>query len=439
MDVESKPGELKQKSGTFAGAGANARAAYDRLAKSSVGQRMLPKTRRTQILAGLLLLIVVLALFIWFWRGGSSTSEALIVNVERGDVEDSVTALGNLQPRDYVDVGAQVSGQLKKLYFDVGAVVKQGDLLAEIDAQIQSAKVEADKASLNNLRAQQGERAAALSLARGQYQRQKTLKAANATSEDAYQQSLSALRAAEAGVGSIKAQIDQAAQTLKSDQVTLGYTKIYAPMAGTIVSITTKQGQTINANQSAPIILRVADLSTMTVWTQVSEADVPKLKVGMDAYFTILGTPNKRWTGKLKQVLPTPENVNNVVLYTALFDVDNKGGELMTQMTAQVFFVISGKRDVITVPVAALHRYRPRQKLYRVTVVTQSGGQEQREVTIGVQNRVTAEVVSGLEEGDRVVAGTKTETGSSSQRERGQGGQGRRGQGGPGGGFRGFP
>lgn len=439
MDVESKPGELKQKSAAPSGV----RGTFDRVANGAIGRRvkpLLPKTRRTQILAALLLAIVVLALFIWFWRGSSSTSEALIVNVERGDVEDSVTALGNLQPRDYVDVGAQVSGQLKKLYFDVGAVVKQGDLLAEIDAQIQSAKVEADKASLNNLRAQQGERAASLELARGQYQRQKMLKAANATSEDAYQTSLSALRAAEAGVGSIKAQIDQAAQTLKSDQVTLGYTKIYAPMAGTIVSITTKQGQTINANQSAPIILRVADLSTMTVWTQVSEADVPKLKVGMDAYFTILGTPNKRWTGKLKQVLPTPENVNNVVLYTALFDVDNKSGELMTQMTAQVFFVISGKRDVVTVPVAALHRYRPRQKLYRVTVVTQSGAQEQREVQIGVQNRVTAEVVSGLAEGDRVVAGTKTETGSGSgQRDRGQGGQGRRGQGGGGGGFRGFP
>jgi macrolide-specific efflux system membrane fusion protein len=438
MDVESKPGELKQKSGALSDVGARARKTYERVANGAVGQRVkpfLPKSRRNQILASLLLAIVVLALFIWWWRGGTSTSEALLVNVERGDVEDSVTALGNLQPRDYVDVGAQVSGQLKKLYFDVGAVVKQGDLLAEIDAQIQSAKVEADKASLKNLRAQQGERGAALELARGQFQRQKMLKGANATSEDAYQTSLSSLRAAEAGVGSIKAQIEQAEQTLKSDQVTLGYTKIYAPMAGTIVSITAKQGQTLNANQQAPIILRVADLSTMTVWTQVSEADVPKLKVGMDAYFTILGTPNKRWTGKLKQVLPTPENVNNVVLYTALFDVDNKGGELMTQMTAQVFFVISGKRDVVTVPVAALRRYRPRQKLYRVTVVNENGRQEQREVQIGVQNRVTAEVISGLREGERVVAGTKSQSTSAQQRERGQG-QGRRGGGG---GFRGFP
>jgi membrane fusion protein, macrolide-specific efflux system len=434
MDVEAKPGELKRE-GTLA----NARAAYDKIADGPLGQRVkpyLPKTRRTRFLAGLLVLIAAIALVGWWWRGGSATSEALIVTAERGDIEDSVTALGNLQPRDYVDVGAQVSGQLKKLYFDVGAQVKQGDLLAEIDAQLQNAKVEADKAQLKNLRAQQGERQAQLELARGQYTRQKMLKAANATSEDAYQVSLSALRAAEAGVGSIKAQIEQTTSTLEGDQVTLGYTKIYAPMAGTIVSIAAKQGQTLNANQQAPIILRVADLSTMTVWTQVSEADVPKLRVGMDAYFTILGTPNKRWKGKLKQVLPTPEAVNNVVLYTALFDVDNKGGELMTQMTAQVFFIIAGKQNVVTVPVAALKRYRPRQKLYHVTVVTPGGGQELREVKIGVQNRVTAEVVSGLKEGDRVVAGTKSESTSATQRDR-QNGQGRRGTGG--GGFRGFP
>jgi macrolide-specific efflux system membrane fusion protein len=264
------------------------------------------------------------------------------------------------------------------------------------------------------------------------------LKAANATSEDAYQTALSGMRAADSTVNSVKAQIEQTNSTLQGDQVTLGYTKIYAPMAGTIVSITTKQGQTINANQQAPIILRVADLTTMTVWTQVSEADVPKLKVGMDAYFTILGSPEKRWRGKLKQVLPTPEIVNNVVLYTALFDVDNKTGELMTQMTAQVFFVIAGKENVVNVPVAALKHYKPGRKHFKVTVVTASGGQEDRDVTIGVANRVAAEVVSGLNEGDKVVAGTKSTTGSSSSGGQ-RNGQGQGGRSTGGGGFRGFP
>jgi macrolide-specific efflux system membrane fusion protein len=432
MDVESKPGEVK-KGG--AGALAGARAAYDKLASGPIGQRVkrhLPKTRRTRIIALALAAVVAVALAVWLWQGSGATSEALIVTVERDDVEDAVTALGNLQPRDYVDVGAQVSGQLQKLLVDVGAVVKKGDLLAEIDPQLQNAKVEAGKAQLKSLRAQQADRQAQLELARGQYSRQKMLKAANATSEDAYQSALSNLRSAQASLNAIRAQIEQTNSTLQGDQVTLGYTKIHAPMDGTVVSIAAKQGQTLNANQQAPVILRVADLSTMTVWTQVSEADVPKLKVGMEAYFTILGTPRKRWRGKLKQIMPTPEVVNNVVLYTALFDVDNEGGELMTQMTAQVFFVIAGSKDVLTVPIAALQRYRPRQKLFKATVVGESGGQEEREVKVGVTNRVTAEVVSGLKEGERVIAGTKSETNSGEERDRTGGRRGR-------GGFRGFP
>ena len=364
-------------------------------------------------------LLVVLGAIYWWTGSSTSSSSALIVTVERGDIEDSVTALGNLQPRDYVDVGAQVSGQLKKLYVDIGAVVKSGDLLAEVDPAVLNTKVESGHAQLLNLQATLNDKQVQYLLASAQFQRQKTLKAANATSTDAYQIAESTMRSAAAQVGAIKAQITQTAATVHGDEVTLGYTKIYAPMAGTIVSVAAKQGQTLNANQQAPVILRVADLSTMTVWTQVSEADVPKLKIGMDAYFTILGAPARKWTGKLRQVLPTPEVVNNVVLYTALFEVANEQKDLMTQMTAQVFFVIASKKDVLTVPVAALRRFHPKQNLYKATVVTASGSQEEREVTVGVANRVSAEVISGLQEGDRVVAGVKATSSTSGQRQQG--------------------
>ena len=362
---------------------------------------------RWQIYAAAIILLTLVAGSAYWWTSASTgSSNALILTIERGNVEDSVTALGNLQPRDYVDVGAQVSGQLKKLYVDIGDGVKAGQLLAEIDPAVLNTKVEAGHSQLQNLQATLVDKEAQLELASGQYARQKMLKDANATSKDAYQIAESALRSATAQVAAIKAQIAQTAATVHGDEVTLGYTKIYAPMAGTVVSIAAKQGQTLNANQQAPVILRVADLSTMTVWTQVSEADVPKLRIGMDAYFTILGAPEKRWTGKLKQVLPTPELVNNVVLYTALFDVANPRNDLMTQMTAQVFFVIAAKDNVLTVPVAALRRDKPRQHLYKVTVMQPDGSQEQREITVGVSNRVSAEVVSGLQEGDRVIAGS---------------------------------
>jgi macrolide-specific efflux system membrane fusion protein len=200
----------------------------------------------------------------------------------------------------------------------------------------------------------------------------------------------------------LKAQIEQTESTLRGDEATLGYTKIFSPMNGTVVAINVRQGQTLNTNQSAPIIMRIADLSTMTVWTQVSEADVSKLTLGMKAEFTTLGSGKQRWEGALRQILPTPEIVNNVVLYTALFDVQNPERDLMTQMSAQVFFIVADAKDVLTVPAAALREARPGSGEYSVEVKT-AFGTEVRNVETGVRTRVLAEVKSGLEEGDAVV------------------------------------
>jgi membrane fusion protein, macrolide-specific efflux system len=425
MNLDVQPPPTKDSSGSESGPANRLREAAGMIASNPYATRMTAfadKRPRWQLYTALaVLLLVVAGLVYWWMNSGSAASGALVVTVERGDIEDSVTALGNLQPRDFVDVGAQVSGQLKKLDVDIGDNVKQGQLLAEIDPAVLNTKVEAGRAQLLNLRATLNDKQAQLALAQGQFARQKMLKAANATSTDAYQSAQSAMQSAAAQVAATRAQITQVTATVHGDEVTLGYTKIYAPMTGTVVSVTTKQGQTINANQQAPVILRVADLSTMTVLTQVSEADVPKLRIGMDAYFTILGAPGKRWTGKLRQVLPTPEVVNNVVLYTALFDVENERNDLMTQMTAQVFFVIASKEDALTVPVAALRRHRPRKNLFKVTVVTPNGAEEEREVTVGVSNRVSAEIVSGLKEGDKVIAGVKPAGGDGEGRQRGQG------------------
>jgi macrolide-specific efflux system membrane fusion protein len=324
---------------------------------SAAGQRGLPRW----LVAGAAAVVVAAGVgYWWFNRGDSSDLEDLLTaQVERGDIESSVTALGNLQPRDYVDVGAQVSGQLKKLHAAIGDTVQQGALVAEIDAVVLSAKVESTKAQLVAQRAQLIDREAQVVLADDKYQRQVQLKADDATSEEAFQSARQAFDSAKAQVSVLRAQIQQTESTLKGDTATLGYSRIFAPLAGTVVSTTAREGQTLNANQVAPIVLRIADLSTMTVWTQVSEADIPKLRVGMGAYFTTLGNPDRRWTGKLRQILPTPELNNNVVLYTALFDVENPDGELKTQMSAQVFFVIDSVSDVVSVPAAALHAWVP--------------------------------------------------------------------------------
>jgi macrolide-specific efflux system membrane fusion protein len=387
------------------------------------------------------------------WQGATASTVRYTTGVvTRGDLEDAVTATGILQPRDYVDVGTQVSGQVKKLHVAIGDVVKAGQLLAEIDPTVYTTKVDADRAQLRTQEAQLTDKQAQLALAEQQYKRQMNLQKENATTQDAVDTAAAALRSAKAQIDVLKAQAEQTRSSLRGDEANLSYTKIYAPMAGTVVSQTTKQGQTLNANQQAPILLRIADLSTMTVQSQVSEADVSKLTVGMPVYFTTLGNQAKRWYGKLRQIEPTPVTVNNVVLYNALFDVENPDRALMTQMTAQVFFVTAEAKDAVQVPITALRPVRrasaggaaggerraaanantkggtaartqnggasktadvdPRIRFASgramVRVVKADGTTEDREVKVGVMSRVSAQILSGVEPGETVVTGSAT-------------------------------
>ena len=320
--------------------------------------------------------------------------------VERGSLEDSVTATGTLQPRDYVDVGTQVSGQVRRLHVEIGDTVTKGQLLAEIDPTVYLSRVDADQAQLRNQEAQLTERQAQLRLAEQKAQRQANMMREQATTAEALQTAESEVQVARAQVQALRAQIQMTRSTLRGDQANLGYTRIHAPMAGTVVTQAAKEGQTLNANQSAPIVLRIADLSTMTVQTQVSEADVSRLRLGMPVYFTTLGDQSKRWYGKLRQIYPTPDVVNNVVLYNALFDVPNPDGTLMTQMTAQVFFVVADVKDAVLAPVSALSRAANGRATVRV--VAADGRIEPRQVEVGVGNRVHAQILSGLQPGERV-------------------------------------
>ena len=368
--------------------------------------------------------------------------------VQRGDIEDVVTATGTLQPRDYVDVGAQVSGQLRKIHVEVGDTVNAGDLLAEIDPTVYRARVDASRAQLKNLRAQLKDREAQLALAQIQLRRQRALMAEDATTKESLQTAEASAKSAEAQLEAVRAQIEQIESTLRGDEASLQYARILSPMAGTVVSITARQGQTLNTNQQAPVVMRIADLSTMTVQTQVSEADVSRLELGMEAYFTTLGGSGKRWQGKLEKIEPTPTVTNNVVLYNALFDVLNPDGLLMTQMTAQVFFIVSQAKDVLLVPMAALTQGAPRApqlsppaspgngagrgmgagagqgrsggaaaastgpRQGTVKVADERGGVQERKVELGVSNRVQTQVLSGLAEGERVVSGLVVGAGS---------------------------
>lgn len=364
-----------------------------------------------------LLLALPLAAFaaIWLWRGDTTPAFAT-ETVSRGDVEATVVAIGTLQPRESVDVGAQVSGQITRLHVEPGAQVVKGQLLAEIDASLHQATVEADRAALDGLRAQLEEQQAQLDLARQQHQRQQRLAQDEATREEDVQVAAAALKAAQARLKQLRAQIAESQARLKGNEAQLSYTRLYAPIAGTVLGVDVKQGQTLNATYQTPTVMRIADLSAMTAWTKVSEADIRQVKVDMPLYFTTLGGDERRWHGSVRQVLPSPPLAASAsgeaggapqpmksVQYTVLFDVDNSDGALMPQMTAQVTFVTAAARDVLTAPLEALQAVEGEVGLFRARILNAKGRTEPRDVRIGARSRQRVEVLDGLSENEQLV------------------------------------
>ena len=375
--------------------------------------------RRALLVVACLIPIVAFAT----WQSLTPGRDALAtVTVTRADIENSVTALGTLQPRRYVDVGAQASGQIRKIHVEAGDQVQEGQLLVEIDPATQKAKLDASRYAIENLQAQLQEQKAQHQLAHQKYQRQQRLSAGNATREEDVQTAKAELSATQARVQMFQAQIRQAQASLRSDEAELGYTRIYAPMTGTVVAVDARVGQTLNAQQQTPLILRIAKLSPMTVWAEVSEADIGHVKPGMSAYFTTLSGGSRRWTSTVRQILPIPPKPLNetqsngspsstsksgtgrVVLYTVLLDVDNADNALMAEMTTQVFFVASQVKDALSVPVAALQSV-PGSAAQIARVVAKNGAIEDREVRLGISDRLRVEVLEGLSEGDHLLIG----------------------------------
>jgi len=348
--------------------------------------------------------LVALAVIIVGYRyfsGSGETTTYKMATVTRGDIEQTVTALGSIQPKDYVDVGAQVSGQLQKVYVNIGDAVKKGELLAQIDPSVYESQVEGAKAGLAKLQAElQGEEAN-YELKQIQYRRYLNLAKQNAVSQDTLDQARAEMKQSAANIASYKAQIDQQQSALKGDEANLGYTKIYAPMDGTVTAQKTLEGQTVVSSQSATEIMTISDLDTMTVEAEVAEADVNKLSVGMPVYFTTLGMSNTKWRSTVRQIQPTPTTENDVVLYTVLIDIPNPQRKLMIDMTAQVFFLLGEAKDTLMVPVNAVKT----DKNGNSYVMIMRDGQPQKQtVETGLKSRVDIQIKSGLNEGDKVVS-----------------------------------
>jgi len=352
------------------------------------------------------IVLVVIALF-WLWgRLNAPVPQYQTLIVRPGELSQSVLATGKLDAVRKVDVGAQVSGQLKTLSVSIGDKVKKDQLLGVIDPEQAENQIKEVNATLMELRAQRRQAEAERKLASVTLGRQQQLEKNHLVSRQDLDSAATQLAVKEAQIGTIDAQIQRNQATLDTAKANLDYTRIVAPMAGEVTEITTLQGQTVIAAQQAPNILTLADMSTMLVKAQVSEADIIHLKPGQKAWFTVLGDPDTRYEGKLKDILPTPTKVNDAIFYHARFEVPNPQGVLRLEMTAQVHIQLSGVKNVLTVPLAALgdpvgdNRYKV--KLLR------NGDVREREITLGMRNDTDAEVTKGLEAGDEVIITTIT-------------------------------
>ncbi|WP_294834449.1 efflux RND transporter periplasmic adaptor subunit [uncultured Gilliamella sp.] len=347
-----------------------------------------------------------------------STVNYITSPVIKGNVEKTVLADGTISAFKQVSVGAQVSGQIKKLYVELGDEIKQGDMIAEIDDLKQSNDLKQSEAKLNSLEAQRTSKQAKLVNYQLTYERQLKLVKKGVGAQADLDSSKADLDAIKADIAALDADIVSAQVAVDTAKVNLGYTKIRSPIDGVIVAIPVDEGQTVNSVQSAPTIVKVAQLDKMTIEAQISEADVINVKKGMPVYFTILGQPNKRFDGlTLRAIQPAPESINSesslatsasssssktAIYYNGLFDVDNPEHILRISMTAQVYIVLAEAKDVLSIPSQAIVQTLADNKAI-VYLLNSDNTVEERQVTLGINNNVNVEIQSGLKEGEIVI------------------------------------
>lgn len=356
--------------------------------------------------------------------------------VTRGNVEETVLASGTLKPSNLVAVGSQASGRILAINVKLGDKVKKGDLIAQIDSVTQENALRTAEAALANTRAQKAEKEATLVLNEQTLARQKTMVAQKAVSQADYEAADSAVKVTRAQLAALDAQIISAQVAVDTARANLGYTQITAPVDGTVLALVAQQGQTLNATQTAPTVAILGQLDVMTVRAEISEADIIKVAPGMPLWFTVVGAPDERHTARLGFIEPAPESLksdssfsttssssssssssttSSAVYYIGVFDVPNPKGRLRTYMTPEVHIILGRAENVLTVPSTALERAG---KGWRVRVLHGDGTVERRPVEVGLNDKVTAEIRSGLQEGERVVTGEAVAGAGGQQQQR---------------------
>ena len=365
----------------------------------------------------------------WMLDRPAQSAAPATVPVQIGRVEHTVLATGVLQANALVSVGAEVSGRIQKLHVALGDSVEPGQLIAEIDSLDQENALKRAEAALAQVEAQVKMQQATLDQASQAQARAEQLKGRQLISDVDYENAGLAVRTASAQLDSLIAQRDQAELSVESARLDLERTRIASPIGGTVVAVLVGEGQAVNAAQSSPTIVKVADLDRMVVKAEISEADVPRVSPGQKVYFTILGEPSRRIAATLRAIEPAPSSITeeaepatgSAIYYNGLFEVDNPDHKLRIAMTAQVTIVLAEADDVLVIPATALGQRG--EGGYTVRVYRPATGEiTPRRIEVGLNNNVVAEVVDGLEEGELVVTSA-----DAAARAGGQAQQGRRG------------
>jgi len=363
-------------------------------------------SRRNLLLSSAIVLVLsVVGLFLWKQQAAQTGVSYLTATVTRMDIEDRVLASGVLYALKTVEVGAQVSGQLKKLHVALGDKVKAGQLLAEIDPVLQQNTLKESTAQIDNLQAQKRSKLALLRQYELALQRQQQMAVKDAAPKSDLESAQAQLDSTRAEIAALDAQIAKARIAVDTAKANLGYTRIVAPMDGVVISIVTEEGQTVVSAQAAPTILKLANLHTITVKAQISEADVTKVKPGQPAYFTTLGDSTTRHYGVLRAIEPGPytTSTSSAVYYNGLFEVPNPEGRLRVSMTAQVSIVLQQAKQVLCIPSGALGE-QENDGRYLVKVLRNTQPELCR-IRIGINNHSQAQVLEGLQQGESVVIG----------------------------------
>ena len=385
--------------------------------------------KKTKILI-ILLILGVGGYFVYdkFFKAKEEEVEFITKQAKKGSFSKKVDATGEIFATELIDVGAQVSGQIKKLYVKLGDQVKKGDMIASIDSSTQQNSIDNKEAQLAIYKAQLESAKVALNIAKTQFDREKALFAKNATSKQEFESAKNTYSANSAKIKELEAQIKQTNIELSTAKINLGYTKITAPRDGTVVSVQVEEGQTVNANQTTPTIVNIADLSHVKMKMQIAEGDITKIKVGTPVEYSILSEPTKKFQTTVSSIDPglttlsdgsygssssskssysSSSSSSSAVYYYAQSIVDNKDGILRIGMTTQNELLIANVEDAIIVPSIGIKKDENGTFVY----VLKDGKPVKTEVKTGIKDNLDTQIISGINEGDEII----TSQGSSSE------------------------